>query len=317
MSLENNKRYIISQLGDDYHDAGGYEMRYRCPFCEDLGLRNDDYKLYINYSDKKAGIYWCHRCEATGRIHLDPLVAKGSSTEVYNYLQNYLNDLQGPTEEESDYFLIPSTPPDIGSMAFNYLISRGIGIQDMIKYNIRVSHSNDDPRFYGRIIIPNRVISNKWTDLYVARTYLGDPVRYKNPSSSKSHSLVFNLHNIPDNPDDIIINEGVINSIIAGEDSVATYGKHVSDLQIREILRKKPKSIYVSLDYDARDVAEKLCRRLYNLTEAQIYIIDLPDGKDASDLGKQDYRELMKSSIVYRKPSIYSIENLISNMRAK
>lgn len=336
VNLQNNKDFIISRMGDDYIDAGSYELRYECPFCMDMGLRYDDYKLYITYANKKkpngkwvkAGTYWCHRCESVGRIEFDELLTQGSNSDASNYLESYIKMLNGDdsnAEEESDYYLIPNKIPMPGTLAWDYLISRGISPADMSFYNIRVpSMFHDDSKFYGRIIIPNRIISNIWTDLYVARTYIDDPIRYKNPSSSKAHDIVFNLHRIPENPSRIIINEGAINSIIAGNDSIATYGKHVSDIQLNSILAKHPESIYVSLDTDAENVAEELCKRIKSLSDAKLYLVGLPSvwnetekkykGLDASDLGRERYLEYVNSAKEFTSSNIFLIEKYFNSI---
>lgn len=336
-NLQNNKDYIISRLGDDYIDAGSYELRYQCPFCMDMGLKYDDYKFYITYAKKrksnkkwtKPGTYWCHRCESTGVIEFDELLTQGSNSDASSYLEAFMQKLGGEDEnkaEESDYYMIPQKIPMPGTLAWDYLISRGISPVDMSFYGIRVPSLHDESKFYGRIIIPNRIISNIWTDLYVARTYIDDPIRYKNPSSSKAHDIVFNLHRIPDNPERVIMNEGAINSIIAGTDSIATYGKHVSDNQLRAILAKRPQKLYVSLDTDAENIAEELCSRIKAISDTKVYLVELPSvwserdkkqkGLDASDLGKERYLEYVNSAKEYTSSSIFSIEkyiNIIAN----
>ena len=310
--------YIISQLGDDYLDAGHGELRYKCPICEEEGRTFEDYKMYVHYLGKKAGLYWCHRCEAKGRITLDDTMSSGSTTEVYPFLLDYINNLNHlDEEEESDYFIIPKTVPTPNTMAWDYLINRGITPDLISYYNIRVSGLKDDPKLYGRIVIPNRIYSKNWTDVYVARSYIGDSVRYKNPKSSRAHELVFNLHNIEVGIPSLIINEGVINSIIAGRNSIATFGKHVSNEQLRLILEKRPDNIYVSLDTDAYDLALKLCQRITQISKVKVHLVELPDGKDASDLGKSEYLELVNSSKLYESKSIYLITKSIASIGAK
>lgn len=322
-NIYNKKNYIISQMGEDYIDAGHFEMRYQCPFCMDQGLRYDDYKLYVNYV---KGVYWCHRCESTGVIEFDELLTQGSNSDAANYLEAFMKTLSSEEskEEESDYYMIPQKIPMPGTLAWDYLISRGISPVDMSFYSIRVPSLHDESKFYGRIIIPNRIISNIWTDLYVARTYIDDPIRYKNPSSSKAHDIVFNLHRIPDNPERIILNEGAINSIIAGTDSIATYGKHVSDTQLKAILAKHPQKIYVSLDTDAENIAEELCSRIKAISDTKTYLVELPSvwsekdkkqkGLDASDLGKERYLEYVNSAKEYTSSSVFSIEKYINQI---
>lgn len=323
-TLQNKRNYIISMLGEDYIPAGQGEMRYQCPFCEAQGRRYDDYKLYVN---SYSGKFWCHRCESKGRIQFDSLITSGSSTDVYGMLEQWMSDTVSSgnqdEEEESDYFLIPSGLPTPGTLAWDYLITRGITPVDMSFYNIRIPGINDPHHMFNRIVIPNRVISNIWTDMYVARTYVDDKIRYRNPSSSKAHDLVFNLHRIPDNPERIILNEGAINSIIAGTDSVATFGKHVSDAQLMSILAKNPKKVYVSFDTDARKLAEELCDKLISYGDCEVYLVELPEvtlpdgtkkGLDASDLGRQAYLDLVNSSRRYTSKSIFLIEKFIQDL---
>lgn len=312
----NIKQAIISKLGDDYIDATNvnnntYELRFNCPFCRENGDTHNDHKMYIRYDKLKPGVFWCHRCESKGRVALNDLIISGSVTDAYDLLNKYLSSDIVNDEEESEYYIIPKTKPSNNSMPYEYLKSRGITDEDIEYYNIRVGEL-DNKQFYGRIVIPNKVFSKRWTDMYIARTFLGDKIRYKNPSSSKSHSLVFNLHNIEDNCDRIIINEGVINSIIAGRDSVATFGKYVSSDQLKLILSKNPKKVYVSLDTDAKDIAIELCERIRKISNCKVYLVELPDNKDASDLGKDKYLEILDNSKEYVNKSIYLINNYIN-----
>jgi DNA-binding LacI/PurR family transcriptional regulator len=160
------------------------------------------------------------------------------------------------------------------------------------------------------------IISKFWTDMYNARTFINDPVRYKNPFSSKRNQIVFNLFRIKENCDRIILNEGAINSIIAGPDSVASFGKYISDEQLKMIIDKHPARIYVSLDTDAREKAEKLCNKLLSLSNSEIYLVELPDNKDASDLGREGYNYYIDTAKRYTNQSIYLIEKYISQLKS-
>lgn len=323
-NLQNRRNYIISVMGDDFIPADKGELRYQCPFCKEQGHRYDDYKLYVN---SYTGLFWCHRCESKGRIHFDSLLVSGSNTDVYGMLENMISSTSSNDEsredEESDYFMIPQGVPTPGTLAWDYLINRGITPVDMSFYSIRIPGIHDPKEMFNRIIIPNRVISNIWTDMYVARTYIDDKIRYRNPPASKAHDLVFNLHRIPQNPDRIILNEGAINSIIAGNDSVAAFGKHVSDIQLMSILSKNPKKIYVSLDTDARELAEELCDKIICYGNCEVYLVELPEarlpdgttkGLDASDLGRSNYLELVNSARRYTRKSIFMIEKFINDL---
>lgn len=312
--ITNRKRYIIDQLGSDYIDAGSYEIRYKCPFCKELGKHYDDYKLYVNY---KSGFYYCQRCQAKGRITLDLLLdVESNATSAKEAMRKLLEVLSvgvytDDADDDSEYYLIPKNKPVPNTLAYEYITNRGITPEDIDFYSIRVASIHDPPNYQGRIIIPNRVISHRWTDQYVARDYIGSKVRYLNPRNNKSHQIVFNIHRIPKYIDKLIINEGVINSIIAGTNSVATFGKYVSTTQLSKILSVKPRSIYISLDTDARELALKLCDKIVSISDAKVYLVDLPDDLDASDLGKDKYLDIVNSSKEYNSRGIYVIENYL------
>ena len=222
------KRFIIDQLGDDYLQSGG-ELRYKCPVCKEQGKTYDDYKLYVSI-DK--GVYWCHRCHSTGHLEYDPLLIEGSysqnSHELIDNLIKKANSNDLDKDVDLGLYRIPATEPEPGTLSWNYIMTRKLTPIDISRHHIRVGNLASPNNFRGRFVIPNELTSNLWTDMYVARSFTNSPRRYLNPPLSKSHASVFNLNLIEDNPHYIIINEGVINSIIAGRYSVATFGKYVS-----------------------------------------------------------------------------------------
>lgn len=297
---------IISEFGTDYIKSN-LELRFKCPFCQSLGLKNSDYKLYVNSKSLK---YNCFRCESKGIIGKS--ISNESNVEIYDKLPEFINlstnrDNVDTNSEDLNYIKLPKWEILPDSPAFNYLLSRGLSQEDMSYYKMRVSGEDDDPRLFGRVIIPNRVIYGVWTDFYVARTYLNDPVRYYNPASIKSHNLVFNSHRLTFG-EPIIINEGVLNSIVAGKQSVATFGKYVSDLQLKIILANNPSKLYISLDTDARNEAEKLCYKIKNIGyKGKIFLVELPDNKDALDLGKDEYFSYINSSKEYVSKFVYDL----------
>ena len=59
------KCLITYKFGDDYVQSGD-EMLYHCPFCPELGKRNNDRKLYVN---SKNGKYHCFRCDTVGNFN--------------------------------------------------------------------------------------------------------------------------------------------------------------------------------------------------------------------------------------------------------
>lgn len=310
-----SKLYIVtSNFGEDYiHDEYSDEYRYQCPHCLELGKKTSDYKLYVNAKSLKFN---CFRCGWHGRLE-DDTVQESSNSVLGSMLKDLETKYSGISLSKDDedydeptYYKLPSEllTPD-NKRAWDYLIKRGITPEDISRYSIRVPNVFDSPKsMIGRVLIPNKVIAGKFTNMYVARTYINEEPKYKNPYNSPKDKVIFNYHNIPDNPDQIIINEGVLTSIVAGTDSVATYGKSVSDYQIDMIVDKNPKRVYVSLDNDAKDdrspdptgykITDLVKKLLDKLPDSDIYIVNMPAGKDAVDVGRSVYRNKYLSNAV-------------------
>jgi DNA primase len=290
---------IIEKFGDDYvdHTPGSEEYLYKCPFCEERkGSPDTKGNMYVN---NKKLLYFCHRCGAKGYISDDIKGYTFEDTPSDVDMMNTLEDVLGKNDHQEFIYEIPSIVPVPGTEAYDYLLRRGFNDFLINYYEVKVGSVFS--RFKNRVIIPNRlkVINNKlYTDMFVARYYREipkDPIsnkdlipKYLNPFGENRSKVVFNLHRIK-NGQPIIISEGCITSISAGLNSVATYGKYVSDYQLNQILSKNPSCIYVGLDPDAYSTAVELCRRIKRRSSVDVYMIRLPDGEDANSLGHQKY----------------------------
>lgn len=298
--MNSSRLSIIKNLvGDNYTDHGNDEVSIDCPNCKLHGDTHTDRKLYINL---KTGAYWCHRCHYTGYLKLDEIFV----SETINPFE-ILNTMISKSEEseEEEYIKIPKNLAINDRYVTSKLLERNLSEEDIEYYSIRVpnllSNDKEESRLFGRFVIPNKVINRNWTDTYVARSYINSPKRYLNPTRVKSHDIVFNLHNIEKDIDTIIINEGVINSIIAGKNSVATFGKYVSNIQLKSILDKNPKEIILSLDRDAIDMSYQLARKIFSIKPIKVKVLELPMKVDASDLGRERYHKLIKETEYYNE----------------
>lgn len=291
---------IHKRFGTDYvRVANKSELIFHCPFCNEMGNRNDDRKLYVN---DNTGNYHCYRCGTSGN-----LIREFNKYGIdYNHefgikISNVVSSLLNNHEsiDDIDYkFMIPGSlvVNNFNSVAYEYCKSRGLTNDELYNYSVR--SFSTDKEFINRIIFPNRLYGNRFTDIYAARSMF-DSVkpRYKYPSGVSKSGYVFNIHNIEDNPPFIIINEGVINSIIAGNYSVAIYGKSISNEQFNLIKNKNPKIIYISFDRDADSQANELAVRFIRNTKIQdVRRVDLEIGVDASDMGHDRYMDLVLRS---------------------
>lgn len=299
---------IIERFGSDPVGKSGKDLIYNCPECEKrVGSPDTHGNLWVSTDNF---MFHCFRCEWSGGVSRKS--SKGYTFEINPDSDQIANTIKKSLglviSKEStvnyNYKIPPVTVFEVPD-AMNYLLSRGITTNQMIKYNMRFS-SYLDGKYKYRIIIPNRIIrkgDSEYTDMYVARKIydsLDDLPKYLNPVGNNKSNIVFNLHTIP-NRVPVIITEGVFSCISAGPNAVATYGKAVSDEQIKLIIDKEPSSIYVSLDPDAYDnFSVKLCKRIHKVdSRIPLYLIKLPDGEDPNSLGTEVYYNYVRNAQKY------------------
>lgn len=316
-----NLSLVVANFGEDYIEPPeySYEYRYKCPHCKELGKTYDDYKLYVNSKTLKFN---CFRCGWSGRLSSGEFIKVSSNTKLIDRLAEVSSKLDKRLVDEDEenkylfpYYKIPKTSVLVNDRAVSYLLNRGVSINDMVKYSMRCADEDSPKSLIGRIVIPNKVIAETFTNMYVARTYINETPKYKNPYDSPKNYVIFNIHNIKDNCEQLIINEGVLTSIVAGDDSIATYGKNISNYQLDLIVSKNPKKVYVSWDNDAKSsgsrdptqfkVLKLINKLLIRLPKSEIYWVQVPPGKDAVDIGRELYRnKYIANAILVNKESI-------------
>ncbi|AMM44890.1 DNA primase [Bacillus phage SP-15] len=313
--IEANKRIIISVFGETKSTArAGLELLYDCPFCEERrGKADKDKKLYVNAKTMK---YWCFKCEAKGSLGMDKftrsILGEGNS-DVYKELFEWERQSRGQKTEEEDEgdntFFIPHQKLKPGTLPYDYMTRvRGISPEDIVYYDMREGDLFN-PRHFGRVVIPNRVINNVFTDMYVGRGYLGQELRYSNPPDSARRLIVFNLHRIPKG-EPITIAEGTISAIFTGRNGVCTYGKYVTSQQMKSILDNKPSALNIALDPDAQEQAVKLCSQLVSITDIPINLVQMPEETDPADLGYEGFQEYLKSAHRYKSKLYFDLMNI-------
>lgn len=299
-----NLAIITARFGTDFKRATEEEITYNCPFCESKrGKADKDHKLYVNTRKLK---FHCFKCNTSGSLKVEG--SKGVTP--YGVYAKLLNFKPAEEEEEENMFYIPTAKIEEGMVAYDYCLSRGITKEMIDYYDIRFGLKE----LSGRIVIPNEVYGDCWTDMYSARSIINQTPKYLNPSGADKTTIVFNLDRIPDNPDRIVIVEGVITAICGGKDCVAVYGCHPSRVQIEKILSKNPKSIYCCLDGDSAGQSglDPLLEDIINLQyNGTLYYVIMPEDKDACDMGYEVFRKYIEENKheyygnVYKKLMIF------------
>lgn len=172
----------------------------------------------------------------------------------------------------------------------NYLThNRGITREDIIRWKIGVCATGED--YSRRIVIPSFGLSGD-TNYFVARTYVDDFMKYKNPNVSKN--IIFN-HLFVDWDEPIRLVEGVFDAIKAGPNSIPILGSSLKEnsLLFSELVRNECK-IYIALDPDARKKQSELINSLLSY-DMEVYDVKISSG-DVGNMTRVEYRELEKSS---------------------
>ncbi|QNO01289.1 DNA primase [Lactobacillus phage Lbab1] len=101
----------------------------------------------------------------------------------------------------------------------------------------------------------------------------------------------------------IIITEGVPDALTLYPYGVGTFGKQVTDRQIKLIIDsiQENQKILVMLDMDASDLLVKLGRKLYD-KHKETYLVYNPTGKDANSLGRDKAFEVIKRHTMRADP---------------
>lgn len=295
----NNKyeKIAIETFGQNYRRNKVSELIFYCPKCNRI-------KLYVNTVN---GVYHCFRCNYKGRLKLRTSLLDVKDKYNLEKLQNTFNSTTKETNNELKLIHYTSIP--LNQEQKHALYNRGLTDSDIKFYNI--SGRLDD----NRIQIPN-FVKGCFTDIVCAWQYDKTKITDKNPKylnseGTKKDKTLFNIYNIEQNTDKIILTEGIFNAITAGKNAVASYGCHLSDIQCQLILQKEPKSILIAYDSDepgvlgSLDVIQKLKNNKY---KGIVEYILLPIGLDINDIGHNNFINYYNSHKV-----VIDLHNIISS----
>jgi DNA primase len=266
------------------------EYLFHCPFCHHAKK-----KLSVNISNNK---WKCWTCGSKGGHIIWLLKKLNISKELVQQFKQVLGDedikLYKATTADIKLFLPLEYKPLWKSEksysylnAISYLKNRGIRTDDILRY--RMGYCETGP-YAGRIIVPS-YDSNNQLNYFTARSFYEGGMKYKNPPVTKNIVCFENMVNWNDQ---IILCEGMFDSIALRRNAIPLLGKTLSRNLERSLLEHKVKQVIVFLDEDAREDAMKLEQHLkqYDMNVSVV----LTKGKDAADMGfKTAWEEISNS----------------------
>lgn len=275
------------------------ELLFKCPFCE-----HHKRKLSINLS---LDVFKCWICNTRGGIdYIVKRFASPKNKKQWSIISqsvdlsestNLLGELEEPEKDERQTINLPeeyiclakNNLPHEANKALKYLYDRGITRNDILFY--KIGFCSDGP-YKNRIIFPSFDMLGD-CNYFIARSYKGDWLKYKNPQASKN--IIFNEILI-DWKREITLVEGIFDSIKTWN-SIPLLGSTLntsSALFKRIVAAGVP--VYVGLD---GDVLRKSLRVMTNMIEygLEVHHLDTSGIEDLGCLSKHQVEKIKESSM--------------------
>lgn len=267
---------------------GGDEAMFHCPSCN-----HRKQKLSVNVVSHK---FQCWVCEFRGN-NVYPIIKKLSPSssfhEEYKRIGKPNTKFQKETKNESlslpdGFYELSKSKSPLKKPALNYLYSRDLTDQDILKYGIGYCITGSCENM---VVIPS-YSENQELNFYVGRSYNPDSYRKHVLASSSKDIIGFELFINWDLP--IIICEGIFDAITARNNSIPLFGKKIPKELVKKIIENNVNDIYLALDNDALKDALSHAETLMSYGKT-VYMVEL-DGKDPNDLGYDHFTELLNQT---------------------
>lgn len=174
--------------------------------------------------------------------------------------------------------------------ALNYLLNRGLRVEDIVKYNIGYC---EDGEYEDKIIIPSYDERGK-LNFFVGRSFYDTKFKHKNPKVSKD-IVGFDLLVNWDTP--LVLCEGAFDAIAIRRNAVPLFGKSIQSELEKKIIGNSVKKLYICLDSDALKNALGLAKKFMSYG-IETHLVDLGE-EDPSEMG---YERINKK--IYDTPAL-------------
>jgi len=274
----------------------GVEAVYYCPFCS-----HHKQKLEVNLDTQKWHCWVCNNAGMSFRTLFKKLnVSRIYFSKLYDITKDRRLNIE-PKEEFKkedrklpdgfiplyDKFYSTQTTPH-RNHAINYLRSRGITEEDVMRYNIGYSESGE---YSGRIIIPSYDKDGSLNFFSSRAFYDNIKMKHKNPNWGRD-IIGFEIYVSWEEP--VTIVEGAFDAIAVRKNVIPLFGKTMSFSLKEAIIRNGVDRVNIVLDNDAKMDAMEI-QDFLNSNEVVIHLIKLED-KDPSMLGFSKISKIIQES---------------------
>jgi DNA primase len=298
MSVDRKLKILNKILGSSYNK--GPEALFYCPSCD-----HHKRKLSVNI---EKNVFKCWVCDWSGKNVYRIVRKYGDIDSKYEWrsfhdqveVEGFADKLFA--QDHVKYQQTIDLPPEFISLAnkklpttsiypLNYLKSRGIGKQDIIRWKIGYCSSG---KYGGRVIIPSFNLDGN-VNFFVSRAYDNDWKKYVNPDISKD--IVFN-HPYVDFDEDLVLVEGVFDAIKAGDNSVPLLGSTLNEnSELFYNIVKNDTPVYLALDPDASKKTNRLIS-LFLRYDIEIKMVKVLPYGDVGEMTKEQFLERKQTASV-------------------
>ena len=295
-----DKLSILAQHLGNYKTMAGQNHYFECPSCH-----HHNKKLTIHI---EKNVFSCFHCEIKGRsfIYLLKLAGVSNLTQykkVFNEeAKKNIGDIDNIFGEEpliENKLTLPkgyenlfrNIKKEFYKRAVDYLLQRGLRKEDLLKYDIHYSVSEQ------RVLFPSYDKDSN-LNYYVARSIQPfENYKYKNARASKRH-VIFNEHLIEWNKPLYIV-EGIFDAILSRKNAVPILGSNIGigSLLFKRLLENRTEVI-VALDADAKKKVVNLINKLVKFNVKVTYVDWEDEKRDIAEIGSEEFEEIVTSGSV-------------------
>lgn len=291
---------ILAQHLGHYKTMAGANHYFECPSCH-----HHNKKLTVNI---EKSVWNCFHCEIKGKSFLYLLKLAGVSN-LNQYKKIFNEETKINIEDIDNIFgkevikekklalpkgyenLFRNIEKTFYKPAVKYLLKRGLKKEDILKYDIHYSVSDQ------RVLFPSYDREHN-LNYYVARSIQPfEKYKYKNAMASK-REVIFNEHLIEwDKP--LYIVEGIFDAILSRKNAVPILGSNVGkgSLLFRRLLQNNTEVI-IALDADAKKKMFKMINELVKYNIPVTYVDWKSEGRDIAEMGSDKFEEIVTSGSV-------------------
>jgi len=262
---------------------------YKCWICDTKGM--DIWRLVRKFGDFHEKRKWkslSGEIDASN-LNIFDLFAEENAEEIHQKILL-------PEEFVS---LANKDLPVSSRPAMKYLASRSVGKAEIINWKIGFCSRGE---FKGRIVFPSFDNAGD-VNYFVARSYKGDWMKYKNPPVSRD--IIFNELFV-DWREKVYLVEGIFDAIAVGMNAIPILGSTMnSGSKLFKKIIENDTAVYIALDDDAEKKSMRIVENL-NQHGIEVYKVDTSEYDDIAAMPKKVLDKRIESAIMLTNEDVLS-----------